>query len=248
MTDVPTSAPQRRAAFIFVFITVLLDMLALGIIIPVLPKLVVDFLAGDAAQRGGFSRLVRHRLGADAVSVLADPRRLGGSFRPPAGDPDFQFRPRPRLRADGAFAEYLVAVRRPRDLGHQRSQHFDRLCLHCRRHAAGRACRALRHARRGLRRRVSCSGRRSAGSPAPSIRACRSGSPPGSACSMGFTAFSCCRNRCRAKSARHSRGGAPIRLARSNCCARSRGCSGLRASISSAAWRMRACPASACST
>ena len=44
MTDVPTSAPQRRAAFIFVFITVLLDMLALGIVIPVLPKLVVDFL------------------------------------------------------------------------------------------------------------------------------------------------------------------------------------------------------------
>jgi DHA1 family tetracycline resistance protein-like MFS transporter len=40
----------RRAAFLFVFITVLLDMLALGIVIPVLPKLVVDFLAGDAAH------------------------------------------------------------------------------------------------------------------------------------------------------------------------------------------------------
>ena len=54
MTDVPTSAPQRRAAFIFVFITVLLDMLALGIVIPVLPKLVVDFLAGDAASAADF--------------------------------------------------------------------------------------------------------------------------------------------------------------------------------------------------
>jgi MFS transporter, DHA1 family, tetracycline resistance protein len=43
------SAP-RRAAFIFVFITVLLDMLALGIVIPVLPKLVVDFLSGDTAR------------------------------------------------------------------------------------------------------------------------------------------------------------------------------------------------------
>ncbi len=50
MTDVPASAPQRRAAFVFVFITVLLDMLALGIIIPVLPKLVVDFPGGDAAR------------------------------------------------------------------------------------------------------------------------------------------------------------------------------------------------------
>ncbi len=38
------SSPPRRAAFVFVFITVLLDMLALGIVIPVLPKLVVDFL------------------------------------------------------------------------------------------------------------------------------------------------------------------------------------------------------------
>jgi MFS transporter, DHA1 family, tetracycline resistance protein len=46
------SAP-RAAAFIFVFITVLLDMLALGMIIPVLPKLVVDFLGGDTAQAAG---------------------------------------------------------------------------------------------------------------------------------------------------------------------------------------------------
>jgi DHA1 family tetracycline resistance protein-like MFS transporter len=47
-------APQRRAAFIFIFITVLLDMLALGIIIPVLPKLVIDFLAGDAARAADY--------------------------------------------------------------------------------------------------------------------------------------------------------------------------------------------------
>jgi DHA1 family tetracycline resistance protein-like MFS transporter len=41
---------RRSAAFVFVFITVLLDMLALGVVIPVLPKLVVDFLAGDTAR------------------------------------------------------------------------------------------------------------------------------------------------------------------------------------------------------
>ncbi len=42
------SAPGR-AAFAFIFITVLLDMLALGIIIPVLPGLVVGFMGGDTA-------------------------------------------------------------------------------------------------------------------------------------------------------------------------------------------------------
>jgi DHA1 family tetracycline resistance protein-like MFS transporter len=41
---------QRTPAFVFVFITVLLDMLALGMIIPVLPRLVVDFLGGDTAR------------------------------------------------------------------------------------------------------------------------------------------------------------------------------------------------------
>jgi MFS transporter, DHA1 family, tetracycline resistance protein len=39
----------KRAAFVFIFITVLLDMLALGIIVPVLPKLVIQFRGGDAA-------------------------------------------------------------------------------------------------------------------------------------------------------------------------------------------------------
>src|SRR5215468_10936602 len=46
----PASRAPRRAAFAFVFVTVLLDMLAIGIIIPVLPKLVVDFVGGDAAE------------------------------------------------------------------------------------------------------------------------------------------------------------------------------------------------------
>src|ERR1700741_1511224 len=50
MKEVKPIAPVRSAAFVFVFITILLDMLALGIIIPVLPKLVVSFLGGDAAR------------------------------------------------------------------------------------------------------------------------------------------------------------------------------------------------------
>jgi DHA1 family tetracycline resistance protein-like MFS transporter len=38
----------RKAAVIFIFITVTLDMLALGLIAPVLPTLVLDFLGGNA--------------------------------------------------------------------------------------------------------------------------------------------------------------------------------------------------------
>lgn len=38
----------RKAAVFFIFITVTLDMLALGLIMPVLPKLVLNFLGGDA--------------------------------------------------------------------------------------------------------------------------------------------------------------------------------------------------------
>ena len=39
----------RRAALVFIFITIVLDMLALGLIIPVLPGLIKDFLGGDTA-------------------------------------------------------------------------------------------------------------------------------------------------------------------------------------------------------
>ncbi len=50
MSDsIPPVAP-RRAALIFIFITILLDMLALGMIIPVLPKMIVDFLGGDTVR------------------------------------------------------------------------------------------------------------------------------------------------------------------------------------------------------
>jgi MFS transporter, DHA1 family, tetracycline resistance protein len=41
---------RREAAFVFIFATVLLDMLAIGIVIPVLPKLVVDFVGGDTEE------------------------------------------------------------------------------------------------------------------------------------------------------------------------------------------------------
>src|ERR1700730_9052024 len=42
-------APARRAAFVFIFITILFDMMALGLIMPILPKLVASFVNDDAS-------------------------------------------------------------------------------------------------------------------------------------------------------------------------------------------------------
>jgi hypothetical protein len=107
-------------------------------------------------HRGGRRglRRVRHRLGADAVPVLAAARRALGPVRPPAGGAHFQPRPRPRLHRDGGGAVARVAVRRAGGLGHNVGEHLGRLCLRRRRDAAGRPRRPVRHAGRGLRRRL----------------------------------------------------------------------------------------------
>jgi DHA1 family tetracycline resistance protein-like MFS transporter len=42
--------PLRTAAFAFIFVTILLDMLALGVVIPVLPKLIESFVENDTAS------------------------------------------------------------------------------------------------------------------------------------------------------------------------------------------------------
>jgi DHA1 family tetracycline resistance protein-like MFS transporter len=50
--DIENTAPggARRAAVAFIFVTVTLDMLAMGMIAPVLPRLVTNFLAGNEAH------------------------------------------------------------------------------------------------------------------------------------------------------------------------------------------------------
>lgn len=48
--DPPIAQPaRRRAAVVFIFITLVLDVLAMGITIPVLPRLVQDMVGGDTA-------------------------------------------------------------------------------------------------------------------------------------------------------------------------------------------------------
>src|ERR1700759_3736856 len=49
-----TPTGPRRAALIFIFMTVVLDMLALGVIIPVLAPLVVGFVHGDVPKAAGY--------------------------------------------------------------------------------------------------------------------------------------------------------------------------------------------------
>ena len=55
----PGGNRHGRAAFAFIFVTVLLDMLALGVIVPVLPRLIIQFEHGNmsraATQTGIFS-------------------------------------------------------------------------------------------------------------------------------------------------------------------------------------------------
>src|SRR5438045_8533393 len=46
---------SRQASVIFIFITVVLDMLAIGLIAPVLPKLVLSFLNNDMKRAANWN-------------------------------------------------------------------------------------------------------------------------------------------------------------------------------------------------
>ncbi len=68
----------RKAAFVFIFITVLLDMLAFGVVAPVLPKLVESFLGGQTARAAemlalfGSAWAVMQFLGSPVLGSLSD--------------------------------------------------------------------------------------------------------------------------------------------------------------------------------
>lgn len=50
MTATPATNGARRAALVFIFVTVLIDVLSFGLIIPVLPHLIEQFVGGDTAH------------------------------------------------------------------------------------------------------------------------------------------------------------------------------------------------------
>lgn len=56
MENDTTVAPVRKAALVFIFVTVLIDILAFGLIIPVLPHLIKSFVGGDLSTTVGWSR------------------------------------------------------------------------------------------------------------------------------------------------------------------------------------------------
>jgi DHA1 family tetracycline resistance protein-like MFS transporter len=47
--DIATKMPGRRAALAFILVTIMLDMLSMSLVIPVLPRLVLGFMAGHTA-------------------------------------------------------------------------------------------------------------------------------------------------------------------------------------------------------
>jgi DHA1 family tetracycline resistance protein-like MFS transporter len=78
MTATTSAPPRGTAALIFVLITVLLDMMALGLVIPVLPPLVVRFMGGDDAKGAeifalfGFAWALMQFLFAPVLGSLSD--------------------------------------------------------------------------------------------------------------------------------------------------------------------------------
>lgn len=73
-----TISQPGRAAFLFIFATVALDMLALGVMIPVLPKLIVTFEGGDLARASvavgvfGFAWALMQFLFQPVLGALSD--------------------------------------------------------------------------------------------------------------------------------------------------------------------------------
>ena len=69
---------QTNKALTFIFITVLLDVIGLGIIIPVLPTLIADLIEGtisEAARYGGwlmFSYAIMQFIFAPILGALSD--------------------------------------------------------------------------------------------------------------------------------------------------------------------------------
>ena len=78
MSEPSAPAAPSRAAVTFIFITVMLDMLALGMIIPVLPKLIEQFEGGSTARAAevigvfGTSWAVMQFLASPVLGALSD--------------------------------------------------------------------------------------------------------------------------------------------------------------------------------
>ena len=109
------SSPQAgKSAFVFVFITVLVDSIGFGIILPVLPRLIMQLtgVSIDRAAAYGGGAVVRVR--ADAVLLRAGARQPERCLRAAPGAAVRAAGARLRLLHHGLRADDRLAVRRPR--------------------------------------------------------------------------------------------------------------------------------------
>src|ERR1043166_647759 len=105
--EAPSRPPVRHAALAFIFVTVVLDMVALGVIVPVLPKLVIQFAGGDTARASRIYGLFG-TVWALTSGLALEPGTWTG------------------LRPDGAGADPELAVCGTSDFGTDGSQRPDR--------------------------------------------------------------------------------------------------------------------------
>ena len=63
-------AGRRQAGMVFIFVTLFIDILGIGIIIPILPELIREFLGGNVAQALETARQALLVAGFDAVDYF----------------------------------------------------------------------------------------------------------------------------------------------------------------------------------
>ena len=109
-----------------ILVTILLDMVGYGIIVPVLPELIKELTGGgvaEAAVFGGWLVFVYASMQFIFSPVLGN---LSRPLRPPAGAAGLAARAHLRLLDDGVRPGRLVSVHRPVRLGRRRRRGRDR--------------------------------------------------------------------------------------------------------------------------
>src|SRR6266705_2881711 len=100
---------SRPAAIAFIFVTVMLDMLALGLIAPVLPKLILDFRGGNAVSAATWLGWFGTIFAAMQFFLFPSARRVVGSLRSASSHLTVEPRSRSRLHRNGALADNRLA-------------------------------------------------------------------------------------------------------------------------------------------
>src|SRR5439155_17008662 len=120
VVDLPMK--PRKAAITFIFITVMLDMLALGLIAPVLPKL-IELSRRQPDQCSNVAWHFRHCFRPDAVFLFTGPGCVVRPVRTTTGNLVVEPRAWLGLYCDGAFADDRLALSWPHHFRHYRLEY-----------------------------------------------------------------------------------------------------------------------------